>query len=139
MNLKIKDERSWLVDDESFNRNQKLDSDIDAPFRIESPQKRLNVIHDQIILERPEDDSTLLKESSNAYDSNRLLKDSGADGMNLLKASSITRPEDESMLLKASGISLNTTNLVNNPLLAEDDLESVLSLQPEKLELKNLK
>ena len=57
----------------------------------------------------------------------------------LLKASCITRPEDESMLLKASGISLNTTNLVNNPLLLEDDLESVLSLQPEKLDLKNLK
>ena len=49
------------------------------------------------------------------------------------------RPEDESMLLKASGFSLNTTNLVNNPLIADDDdMESVLSLQPEKLELKNL-
>ena len=50
----------------------------------------------------------------------------------------LERPEDDSMLLKASGLSLNTTNLVNNPLIADDDMESVLSLQPEKLELKNL-
>ena len=51
----------------------------------------------------------------------------------------LEKPEDESMLLKASGFSLNTTNLVNNPLLEEDDdLESILSLQPEKLDLKNL-
>lgn len=50
----------------------------------------------------------------------------------------LERPEDDSMLLKASGFSLNTTNLVNNPLIADDDLESVLSLQPEKLDLKNL-
>ncbi len=49
----------------------------------------------------------------------------------------LERPEDESMLLKVSGLSLNTTNLANNPLI-EDDLESVLSLQPEKLNLKNL-
>ena len=48
------------------------------------------------------------------------------------------RPEDDSMLLKASGFSLNTTNLVNNPLM-DDDMESVLSLQPEKLELQNLR
>ena len=39
----------------------------------------------------------------------------------------LEKPEDESLLLKASGMSLNTTNLVNNPLI-EDDLESVLSL-----------
>ena len=45
------------------------------------------------------------------------------------------RPEDES-LLKGSGFSLNTTHLVGNPLL-QSELESVLSLQPEKLELKN--
>ena len=90
-----------------------------------------------MIEERPEENSTLLKGSSN-YDSNQLMA-SGIEEYNvLLKASNITRPEDESMLLKASGISLNTTNLVNNPLLAEDDLESVLSLQPEKLDLKNL-
>ena len=50
----------------------------------------------------------------------------------------LERPEDDSMLLKASGLSLNTTNLVNNPLIADDDMESVLSLQPEKLDLKNL-
>jgi len=49
----------------------------------------------------------------------------------------LEKPEDESLLLKASGMSLNTTNLVNNPLI-EDDLESVLSLQPERLDLKNL-
>ena len=39
-------------------------------------------------------------------------------------------PED-SMLLKASG---NTANYMDDL----DDIESVLSLQPEKLELKNL-
>ena len=50
----------------------------------------------------------------------------------------LERPEDDSMLLKASGLSLNTTNLVNNPLMADDDMESVLSLQPEKLDIKNL-
>ena len=47
------------------------------------------------------------------------------------------RPEDESMLLKGSGLSLNTTNLVGNPLM-DDDLESVLSLYPERLDLTNL-
>jgi hypothetical protein len=47
----------------------------------------------------------------------------------------LEKPEDESMLLKASGFSLNTTNLGNK---LEDDLESVLSLQPEKLNLRNL-
>ena len=60
----------------------------------------------------------------------------------------IEKPEDESLLLKASGMSLNTTNLVGNPLMGDeedgchadgDDMESVLSLQPEKLDLKNLK
>ena len=41
------------------------------------------------------------------------------------------------MLLKGSGLSLNTTNLVGNPLM-DDDLESVLSLYPERLDLTNL-
>ena len=49
------------------------------------------------------------------------------------------RPEDDSMLLKASGFSLNTTNMMGNNPLLDDDLESILSLQPEKLDLKNLK
>ena len=49
----------------------------------------------------------------------------------------LEKPEDESMLLKASGFSLNTTNLVGYSLI-DDDLESILSLQPEKLNLRNL-
>ena len=48
------------------------------------------------------------------------------------------RPEDESLLLKQSGISLNTTNLIASNPLMQSELESVLSLQPEKLEIKNL-
>ena len=71
----------------------------DEIFQIDSPVKLHNALHEDMILERPEDDS---------------------------------------MLLKASGFSLNTTNLVNNPLMADDDMESVLSLQPEKLDIKNL-
>ena len=41
-------------------------------------------------------------------------------------------PPEDSMLLKISG---NTATYIDDM----DDIESVLSLQPEKLELKNLK
>ena len=50
----------------------------------------------------------------------------------------LERPEDESFLLKQSGISLNTTNLISGNPLMQSELESVLSLQPEKLDIKNL-
>lgn len=46
----------------------------------------------------------------------------------------LEHPEDESLLIMASGMSLNTTHLVGNPLM-QSELDSVLSLQPEKLNL----
>ena len=73
--------------------------DATMPFKLDSPQRLDRVIHEQMIEERP---------------------------------------DDESLLLKQSGISLNTTNLIASNPLMRSELESVLSLQPEKLELRNL-
>ena len=80
---------------------RKIETPVDetVPFKLESPQKLNDVIYEQTILEKP---------------------------------------EDESLLLKQSGMSLNTTNLVASNPLMQSELESVLSLQPEKLEIKNL-
>ena len=120
----------------STQKNQGLTRQTTSNAAIEQNSEQTSIVKSkEMKIDEPYSDLKMLKQQ--AFDTapfqienptSKLFKDLDREVI-------LEKPEDESMLLKASGFSLNTTNLVNK---LEDDLESVLSLQPEKLNLRNL-